>query len=1243
MARKLKDDEINWILDLKADGVQGEINKLSKAIYDLEQKNSSLNKTIRDTEKELGKNERAMLKLRNTGKENSKEYKELSKQNGILKSQLTEHQKQLANNTKEANKHTKSIDEKVKSMKTSDMTMAQLIRRQRELAKQLSLTSRATNPKIYDELQNKYKEVGNEIQKLKGKNRSLGATIRSTFKSKISLGAMMGNLYTKIAEFAAQSLAKVKEFVAESTKMAMAAEGIDIAFNRIADKHYLRSLRRDTKGLVNDMQLMKAAVRAENFNIPLDKLGSLLQFAQQRAKDTGESVDYLVDSIVNGIGRKSPLILDNLGISASKLNEEVKKTGDFATAVANIVEQEMGKIGESIDTTSDSVTQSKVAWENFQLALGKRFLKTSQMWSKISTSIAEGLTAVIGETKAANETYQQQIRTVAELETNIKPLAERYDVLSQKSNLSTSEQTELNTIMGTITKTVPGVVKEIDKYGNTLSINTDKVYAFIEAEKAKLQYMNRDAIKEAKEDIEDYKKEVEHWQKMKDQGGEWKAGISGSMYAPAKGYLDNSTETIDKIEKNWAYYTNLHTGAQERLKDLDGTTIENQVNAHKEQITQRSKFNSMTKKQLNEYIKLNKDAKDKYVDIAKEIYQSKFVKTTNPDTSSTKPKKTEPEIQLEKQAEYRQKILENSQTEINIEIYKHNEKLKQAGIFGKKSSELTQKQLAEKLKLEQELQDKLLQISIETEKKRYQKSKSDAGVDVADPTKLQGEKLQAYERLEQEHQANIQKIKDDSLKSQKESQERFDADILSAIQNSHKALMTTYDTEKKTRLFNLKDKLAKHLITEKEYNQEVGEVEKESLEKRLKAKEKYLQTLEALPNPTKAEKDEIKKVSAEIQTILDKQNDDKIKKEKDFEQKRQQIRQKFGLTTIKERYNAELEALVEAREKEVITEEEFERAKMQLKLKKANDYIQQSQKMIQVGSNAVKALEETQTARTKTEFTKRRSALQKQLDDGIIDREQYNKKKEKLDYEQKVKELDIQKKYADANFAMQVAQISASTAQGVVNAWASSMSLGPIVGPAAAVTLTGILLTTAGLQIAKAKAERDRVKNLTIESPSGGGSPKKGKGMGKIRMKEGFADGGYTGDGGKYEVAGHLPTGEPYHKGEYFVAQEEMQNPTVVPLVRAIESVRLRRTRKNPLPTNFQQGYADGGYANESYHQVPADRELQTPVIDKELIGRFERAINKFENTTVKAEINYWEFKKTSKEAEKVTDLSTIN
>ncbi|MDR1097449.1 MAG: hypothetical protein LBL57_04890, partial [Tannerella sp.] len=84
-------------------------------------------------------------------------------------------------------------------------------------------------------------------------------------------------------------------------------------------------------------------------------------------------------------------------------------------------------------------------------------------------------------------------------------------------------------------------------------------------------------------------------------------------------------------------------------------------------------------------------------------------------------------------------------------------------------------------------------------------------------------------------------------------------------------------------------------------------------------------------------------------------------------------------------------------------------------------------------------------------------------------------------------ELEIQKKYADANFVMQIASIGASTAQGIITAWATSMQLGPVAGPIAAGIMTGLLATISIAQIAKAKAERDKVKSMTIESPGGGG------------------------------------------------------------------------------------------------------------------------------------------------------------
>src|SRR5690606_14702252 len=87
-----------------------------------------------------------------------------------------------------------------------------------------------------------------------------------------------------------------------------------------------------------ELNLMKRAVQGSNFDISLQSLPKLLEFAAVRAQQTGQSVDYLVDSIVTGIGRKSPLILDNLGISASQLREEMNGVSLASASVGEVAE-----------------------------------------------------------------------------------------------------------------------------------------------------------------------------------------------------------------------------------------------------------------------------------------------------------------------------------------------------------------------------------------------------------------------------------------------------------------------------------------------------------------------------------------------------------------------------------------------------------------------------------------------------------------------------------------------------------------------------------------------------------------------------------------------------------------------------------------------------------------------------------------------------------------------------------------
>lgn len=158
---------------------------------------------------------------------------------------------------------------------------------------------------------------------------------------------------------------------ADMVKIAAKAEGVERAFKRLNQGGLLNDLRKATKGAVSDLELMQGAVRAENFDIPLKNLAKLMEFAQQRARATGESVEFLTQSIVMGIGRKSPLILDNLGLNVVRVREEFKKTGDMAQAVANIAEIELKKMGTGARTSADDIEGLSAAWTNLSVALGK--------------------------------------------------------------------------------------------------------------------------------------------------------------------------------------------------------------------------------------------------------------------------------------------------------------------------------------------------------------------------------------------------------------------------------------------------------------------------------------------------------------------------------------------------------------------------------------------------------------------------------------------------------------------------------------------------------------------------------------------------------------------------------------------------------------------------------------------------------------------------------------------------------
>ncbi|MFD2597322.1 hypothetical protein ACFSQ3_00040 [Sphingobacterium corticis] len=229
---------------------------------------------------------------------------------------------------------------------------------------QLSQAQRE-NINVGGKLREEYRKLSAEVQKL---NNELSGTksqgIGNVFNSIRGIAGAMG------IAFGSQQLIS---FGKELFDIAKQAEGIELRFARIGDTQGLEKLRRATRNTVSDLELMKLAVNADNFRIPMDVLAKGLDFATRRATETGQSVDYLVNSFVTGLGRKSKLILDNLGISASELNDEIAKTGDFATSVGNIIDREMEKSGRAVDGLTEKTNRLSTGWQHLKKSVAQAF------------------------------------------------------------------------------------------------------------------------------------------------------------------------------------------------------------------------------------------------------------------------------------------------------------------------------------------------------------------------------------------------------------------------------------------------------------------------------------------------------------------------------------------------------------------------------------------------------------------------------------------------------------------------------------------------------------------------------------------------------------------------------------------------------------------------------------------------------------------------------------------------------
>lgn len=1148
MANKhLTEDEIRYTVDVKTADAQ-------KAIYTLEQQSKKLR-----SENKARLNQ--MISLEAAGKKESEAYRNLKKQ--------------YTETSREIRTLTDRIGEQTSKINILDMSMVQLKKQQKSLQKELDNTVQSLNPEAYGVLEQRLKDVSGRISELKQNAKSFGELASDDTVN----GVLLGNLLTKGAELFGEKAREFKDSIAElingGLEMAEQADGVTRAFNNLNQEGLLDNLRKATKGTVNDVQLMTAAVQANDFRIPLEDLGKYLEFAQLKAQQTGQSVDYMTNSIVTGLGRKSPLILDNLGISAAEISEKTKETGDFMKAVAEIVDTQLAEAGETYISAADRAAQKTVELQNAQKALGDEILPLKEQWDDAYADMQLNTISLISWCVK----HQGVVKTLGILLTAFTVVAIATSNAIKTNIVVTKGAAAAQQAWNVICATGTGLMKLLQAGFLLLTGRVTQA-------KAALVSMN----------------------------ATMKASVFG-LIAAGVALLAMKLWDMKKA-------ADASTLAQKALNNI-------RAEAQKQVVEEKLKLENLIKVAKDE--KLSMDERYKAVDALNKIvpqYNATIDKTTKKFRASDKALKAYINnlVKLYEVQGAKKQIqsLAEQRAELEVKLAGAKKNLAGAkstqgvsyttswGAVGNTQSDAVghfQSQVNSISNSIKQLDTQIHTITgafgkgimMQTVKESSEPEVPDGGIGggggkgggghtgtVNTTTTQPNPDDIASNRFSENRQTDIDAANQDyqqdvnnwnmALAQKKVSQEKYDL-AMQALKTQHTANILAIETSysEQSQNIGIADGAKKKALQDKQqanlraaeqahFDQQVaveqayqdalakvmeqGETQQEltleqQRDQKLEVLRGYYQAALNMAKQNGEDTAQLKKAYKDIQTQIEKEY---ITKQKELldeqDDKKKQARQALGFDQQSE-YDRQLQQLKQALDNQYITQQEHEQRVQQLK---KESFMKQAQYYTNLFSNAVTSLQNAEMANVDAKY-----------DAEIKAAEGNTALQEKLEKKKANEKLKIQKKYADVNFAMQVAQIISNTAVSIMKAYSE---LGPIAGSVAA-ALMGV---TGAAQLAVANAERQKVKRMTLNG-SASGTSSAGSRVASGRESGGRIDVEREQDGKHFNaeyapgkrgyvdhptvIVGEGPRGR---SKEWVASNAALENPTIAPLINLMDA-----------------------------------------------------------------------------------------
>ncbi len=503
------------------------------------------------------------------------------------------------------------------------------------------------------------------------------------------MGKSFGKAFGKanwvgLAVEAGKILAKVAE---QSVKAALAAEDVEIAFGNLNKPLLLDELRKQTQGLISDVELMQQAVNANNLGLNVEQLGTALHYAQIEAKATGRSVEELANELKVGLSTGSDRILENMGVNVKRINIEFKNTGDYASAAAKVINEQLQESGGNVATYGDEVDKLSAKWENLKVKIGKELLNPDSYLYKgilATNPLTLPLAIHIHQANAQRRHYKKSIASFDEYikEYHKRDKNGKLQLLNTIANYSADlEKREKAEHDKGITRwrgyyaNLRGLVENF--YRQTIDTETKKTITSLNSLNQQIKILTDQRSKQdiGSDKFKNTTKEIERIQAQIDEalGRNRKGGgkTSDDIYNGQQAAIDKEAAHLQKTDEQLKTILADKIELEKKYKELYESDIESGRKISEEERQQREESYNDALERLNyrEEVRLNQldqDAINKKIQLAK-----------------TK-KKIDDAAVLEQellQSKYKASVLEKQGAEFNADRYEEPLRLKTLSEF----------------------------------------------------------------------------------------------------------------------------------------------------------------------------------------------------------------------------------------------------------------------------------------------------------------------------------------------------------------------------------------------------------------------------------------------------------------------------------------------------------------------------------------------------------------------------------